>query len=240
MADYTQASFIPKSPSGGTQPRVRRQRRIYLFAYVSYVVFFGTVLAGVGLYLYAAQIHTALSTHKQELAVLRDRFNDADIDRVRTLEQKILTAQRLLDGATAPSGIFREIEPFVSSAVIFTSFEYKAGDNNTAEVTLKGVTDSFNSALFQENELRRSSVFASSSIEVFDYALVEESDTEDKSLASSGTKTISFQVSQVVSTDLIPYVPATPEASEVVVTDVRAGLSTESGTDSGGTGVVTP
>lgn len=214
------ASFIPKSGAKTVQ-RNRGTRRIYLLAYISYIVFFSTLFVVVGVYLYAATVNRSLSSLKEQLAVEQQRFAVSDIDQVKTFDKRMKEATRLLDESSAPSRIFSDIESIVASNIYFSSMSYEQLPNRQFEIELVGRAKNFNQLINQEDLLENSQLLKDATITAYDYGL---GGGEEGAL--SGTASLSFTFSDTRDLSTIAYQVNSSE-STVVVSPSSATTTTE-------------
>lgn len=183
------SSFIPKSGVKTVQ-RTRSTRRIYLLAYVSYIVFFSTLFVVVGIYLYAATVDRSLNSLKAQLATEQQRFAVSDIERIRQLDNRMQSAMTLLEQSSAPSRIFSDIEAIVASNIYFSSMTYERLPNNQFNIELIGRATDFNQALTQRELMANSQILQDAEISAYDYTTTDTgaslsftfSDTRDLSL----------------------------------------------------------
>lgn len=218
MADTT-SSFIPKNANKVKKPRT--SKRIYIFSYISYVFFFGTLLVVLGTYVYAAQVSNALAEHKQMLTDERNEFTEGDLAEVRDLEKRIIIAERLIAESSAPSKIFTALESVVADTVRFSGFTYERLENNDFKLSLTGDADSFDSAVFQRDLMAAAPILSSATLSTYTYGSDEGEDNED------GTAQLEFVFEGSDSTTLFPYEPALEEFTEDEEENTETGSSIE-------------
>lgn len=175
MAEGTDSSFIPKNANRVKKPRAGK--RIYVFSYISYIFFFGTLLAVFGTYFYASQVERALESYRAELAAESTRFSEGDIDEVRNLEKRLIIANELLAESNAPSRIFESLEAVVADTFRIMTFTYERLVDNTIVLSFGGGTDTFDAALFQRELV--ASMPGLDAATVVDFAYSELADSED-------------------------------------------------------------
>ncbi len=222
MAD-SNASFIPKNTQR-IQKRVRTTYRIYLLSYLSYVFFFGTLIAVIGTYLYAVQVNNGLKAIKTDFDTARQVFSESDIEGVRQLEKRLLTADQLLSQSAAPSRVFEEVEKIVAENIQFIRFSYEALPNQKAMLSLTGKAEDFNQILYQRDLMNGSLLFEAAPDLQFDYAAAPPEEEEDGTPIEApvgGETTLTFIVSNEISTSLIPYQPQAVDSANLV-TEVRS------------------
>lgn len=196
-------SFIPKSGVKTVQ-RKRGTRRIYLLAYVSYIVFFSTLFVVVGVFLYAATVNSRLTSLKEQLAVEQSRFAIADIEQVKLFDRRMSEATRLLEESSSPSRIFSDIESMVASNIYFSSMTYAQLPGGQFEIELIGRATNFNELINQKDLLSNSQILNDAIITAYDYGL-----GEGESEGTSGNASLSFTFSDTRDLSVIPYQPDT-------------------------------
>ena len=229
MAEAPSTSFIPKNTNRVRKPRVGK--RIYIFSYISYVLFFGTLLTLAGTYLFSITVNGALEEQRQLLADERATFSEGEIAQVRDLEKRLLVANRLVGESSAPSLLFGSFESVIADTVQLMNFKYERLPGNSFILTFIGAMNEFDSAMFQRDLFRAAPALADAKVSTFTYGNVSESD--DSSLPQTDQRlVVTFE--NTASTALIPYEPAAVsvfdiEAETEVVSEI--GTSTEPATD---------
>lgn len=235
MADQGTASFIPKSGVKTVQ-RPRSTKRIYLLAYISYIVFFSTLFTVAGTYVYGAIVDRSFEDLKQQLVAERQRFQVADIERVKLLDKRLSTAKTLLDQSVAPSRIFPDIESIVAANIRFTGLSYEQLPNRQFKIELSGRADDFNQIIGQQQLIKNSSILKDATVASYDYSVGEDA------AASSGGVTLSFVFSDTRDLSTIAYVPAAAPTVETSLKSADNVIVTESATPAATTtnGAATP
>ena len=137
MANTPGGSFIPKRSTGKVTP-VRSGRRIYIFTYIAYVVFFGTLLSVVGLFFLNQQAENQLNEYVVRLEQAQSSVNREQINSIRKLDQRIKIAEQVLNWHAAPSRLFGELESVIVQTVQLTSFSYERETGAGAELAFGG------------------------------------------------------------------------------------------------------
>ena len=213
-------SFIPKQSNQKVTNR-RTKKRIYLLGYISYVLFFGTLLAVAGMFAYELQLNSSLDRQKGLLAEERSSFSQSDIERVREFEQRLLAADLILNQHVAVSRVFDALELVTISPVSFSAFTIDLVDADGGlplyELALSGMTESFNDLLFQRSVLNSDPTLETALIKGVTYgAAVAEADTT----AEASSDSIIFSVEATLPVDLIAYrAPQQPVGQTVQVED---------------------
>lgn len=212
MAEASSTSFIPKNTNRVRKPRVGK--RIYIFSYISYVLFFGTLLTLAGTYLFSLTVENALEEQRQLLADERATFSEGEIAQVRDLEKRLLVASRLVGESSAPSLLFGSLESVIADTVELMNFKYERLPGNSFILTFIGAMNEFDSAIFQRDLFRAAPALADAKVSAYTYGNASESD--DTTLPETDRQlVVTFE--NTAHTALIPYQPA-----EVSVFDIDA------------------
>jgi len=195
-------SFIPKSPVRGTV-KPYDVRKVYIFTYITFVFFFGALIATAGTFFYDITIDRQLESQKSRLAEERNSFNQADLERVRELEKRMTTAYSILDRHVSVHSILSALEESTLRSVQIDSFEYMKDVDNSLNLALIARTTNFNAALFQREIFSGNSVLAGGSISKIE--LSDEQSLDDTS--DTAGKEVIFRIEKSLSSLNIPYVP---------------------------------
>lgn len=196
------SSFIPKSGVKKVQ-RTGGAKRVYVLAYLSYIVFFSTLFIVIGVYIYGATVTRSLNSTKDQLVVERQRFSLSDIENVEQLNQRLVMAEKLLDDSTAPSRLFSDIESIVASNIYFSGMTYEQLPNRQFRIDLVGRADDFNQVVAQEELIKNGSVLENATVVDYDYSVSEDAEGV---LASNST--LSFVFSDTRDIAAIGYSPS--------------------------------
>ena len=238
MADQA-ASFIPKN-SKRADRRVRTTKRIYLLSYISYVAFFGALIATAGTYLYANQVENELSNIKQQVQEERQRFASNEVvDELKLLDHQLKMVTELVETSAAPSSIFEVLETVTASNISFSALSYEYLPNRQYEIMLTGQAENFNQILYQEELMGDHPLLANGRIVSYDYSLKEDEGSSAENI--SGFATLTFIFSDTNNASEIPYVPdvsfsedsQTEAAVENIVGEVTVTTDSEGETETG-------
>ena len=158
------SSFIPKQPARGRVQR-RGVRKIYVFTYISFVLFFGTLIAAGGTFFYKVSVDSQLQSEKEKLVVQREAFSQADIERVKELDMQLTAAQDLLDNHISIVTLFEALEAATVSNIELSGFSFLRTDSEGIEVNLSATAKDFNSVLFQRSIVDANPVLAGAKFE---------------------------------------------------------------------------
>lgn len=144
------ASFIPKKPliSG-----VQRSSGGFggLLLLVSLVLFIGSiVLAGV-VFAYQQYLGGLIASRSNSLTLAQEAYDPAVLQNLIRLDSRIKNAQNVMKSHVAPSAVFTFLENATLQKVRFTSFDYQAGGNGNASLTLAGEAPDFATVALQSD-----------------------------------------------------------------------------------------
>lgn len=156
-------SFIPKQPirGGGTTKKVRK---IYVLAYISFVMFFATLIAAGATFLYKISLENQLANAQVELTAQKDAFSQSDIARIQDLNNRMQSAKKVLDSHSSLTQLFASLEKSTIEQMQFKSFAYTR-EGSALTMVLQANTEDFNAVLFQRETLQDDSILAGSVIE---------------------------------------------------------------------------
>lgn len=201
------SSFIPKQPATG---KVKRAgvRRIYIFTYVAFVMFFGTIIAAAGTFFYQVSVDSQLEAEKQKLIEQKEAFSQADISRVEALSLQIAAARMLLDNHISAASLFETLENNTVSTIQLTSFSLSRNDFSDIEMTASAKTSGFNPALFQREVIRQNPVLAGAVLEsVNGQSSVDNTDPLSQLLPEE--LQVTFNLRKELKPSEVPYQPIT-------------------------------
>lgn len=202
-------SFIPHRPTQG-KIQNRGVRKVYILTYVSYIVFFGTLLSIGGVLAYKFTLNAQLTRQQQLLSEERSKFKQADIESIKELEQRIDTSKDRMDKHVSVLSIFEAFEKAAVQSLRFASFTYTRKTDESPEVTITGDGDTFNSVLFQRDVLLANPILKAASVSG---VALETSSTENEDGTPNQTDTkkiITFSISETLDPTLVRYEPRIP------------------------------
>ena len=202
MDAQPQASFIPKKPlETGPLSRAGGSAWGGLVFLICLFIFIVSIVGAVGVFAYKLYLTNSIASKADFLKKAEGAFDPSVIQELIRIDSRINQAQLLLQKHVAPSGIFKFLEAQTLGQVQFDSFDYVLGDNDTAQVTLKGQADNFSTIALQSDQFSASKVLKNV---VFSGIL----------LGTNGK--ISFTVVANVNPSLINYAKNLGSASAVV------------------------
>ncbi len=202
MAIDSSPSFIPKQPSRGAVKQ-RGTRKIYILTYISFVLFFGTLIAAGATFFYKISVESQLDIEKQKLVEQRQLFNQADFERVREFSDKLTSSQKLLDEHVSVVSILDALEKATLSTIQIKTFGIDRSRYSVIALNLEAQTDSFNSVLFQRKIFAENPILQGA--QMVDLKL--DKNIEEQVLLGGPEQTVAFNIIRELSPSEIPYVP---------------------------------
>jgi hypothetical protein len=198
-------SFIPQRPIA-SQSTKKVVRKVYVLTYLSYILFFGTVLSAVGIFAYGKVIDSQLATQKERLVQAEKQFDASQISEVRALDNKIKIAQQRMDLHLSVLLFFEALEQNVSQKLFLKTFSFLRENDAAPVIELTGEADVLNSLVFQREVLKSNPLLAGSEFSevVLASAPLEGSEGD---IQKNQAVTISFWLKKTVAIDLLQYKP---------------------------------
>lgn len=222
-------SFIPHRPTQGNIQN-RGVRKVYILTYVSYVVFFGTILAVGGVLAYKFTLNTQLVRQQQLLSEERNKFKEGDIESVKTLERRINTSKERMDKHVSVVSVFDAFEKAAVQSLHFSNIVYKRISDASVKVTVTGTADAFNGILFQRDVLLSNPVLAKATVSGVELATGSSVNDDGTPKKGDVKKTITFSIGENLDASTIKYVAHTPDASGQNQSETNAASSDVSST----------
>ncbi len=170
------SSFIPKTPVRGSVQK-RRPRKIYVFSFLIYIFFIGTIVAAGIFWFIKFSAENELETVQAALTEERGRFNESELLRVSEVDARIDEASTLLEGQVSVLRILEAIESVTLSSVTMIGFDYTKAESAELVLALNAAAGDFNSARFQRQVISSNPVLAGSVLQNISYGAQAEADT---------------------------------------------------------------
>lgn len=133
-----QTSFIPKRPL--TKDSVVRDEPIGIFVMLTTVIFFLSLLSGIGVYFYKILVQNEIKNSSVSLERAEKAFDPALIVELERLDKRIESAKQILGKHVVITPIFRLLEDTTIPLVRFNRFNYALSSSGEIELTLSGET----------------------------------------------------------------------------------------------------
>jgi hypothetical protein len=202
-------SFIPHRPTQG-KIQNRGVRKVYILTYVSYIVFFSTLLSVGGVLAYKFTLNAQLARQQQLLADERGKFQQSDIDSVKELERRINTSKERMNKHVSVLSIFEAFEKAAVESLNFSSFTYDRKTDEVPEITISGDAESFNSVLFQRDILLANPILAQATVSDVALSTGSSAKVGDTLVIDSGKKRITFGINKKFDIPTVQYTPRIP------------------------------
>lgn len=230
MANTPGSSFIPKRSTGKVSP-TRTAQRIYILSYVTYVFFFGTLLSVVGIFFLHQQAERQLSEHIALLESERESFNNAELEEIRQLDERLKYAMLILEQHTAPSRIFEELERVIVETIRLTTFSLVHREEGGLAISMSGSSEGFDPLIFQREAMKESDLLASADLVTVEYGesaeVLDGVDRDNPVVNELLFSSVTFTFEDETIFDEIGYIPRAQR--EVVSTQTATETESESG-----------
>lgn len=195
------SSFIPKTPVRGAVAK-RKVRKVYVFTYLIYIFFLGTLIAAGVMWFFKLSAENELSAVQQNLAVEKGKFNQSNMAQVIDLDDRMNQASRLLSQQISLASVFTALEQVTVAPVSLTGFKYEKAESATLELALRARTNTFNAALYQRQVLASNPVLAGATVTDVQYGQ-EETAIENATIVNN---VVTFTISKALAPSTVPVV----------------------------------
>ena len=160
-----QTSFIPKKPL--TEDRVVRERPVSVVTFFATVIFFATLVAGVGAYGYQVVLAKKVKDMAVSLDKAKGAFEPSLLSDLEVLDRRINASQEILSNHIAVSPIFQSLQELTLKNVRFTKFSYEVSRESGITVKMSGLSPNYSyitlalqSDVFVQNKYIKNPVFS--------------------------------------------------------------------------------
>lgn len=147
-------TFIPKTPASATTKTPART--ISVFVLLSSLIFILSLAAAGGMYFYRALLVRDIETLSQSVTRAEEIISPSLVGRLSAFEKRSRAVKTLLNKHTVISPVFELLEALTISSVRFADFNYTAGKEGNAKLTLAGEAKSYSALAAQSVLLGRS------------------------------------------------------------------------------------
>lgn len=212
MPETPNSSFIPKQ--GPAKKTRYASKQVHLFTILSYVLFFGALLASAGVFFYDRHIDAALEDEVRNLNIAITNFSDENMEEVRAFNSRLIQAKNRLDNSISLAAMFESLEESSAQSISLEALTLKRVADDRLFLEADIVTDDFDSALFQRGLYERNPV-----IENVTYVDLGLGETEEGEASPSEVK---FTAELEIPVTAIPYEPPASAApvSLPLLTDI--------------------
>ncbi len=160
MEPKFQSSFIPKGPIalGDNAPLGRPTRERSLLAFLSIMIFSGSVLLAVGVFGYKFYLNYSIASMATELERGRATLQPETVSELTRLNDRILSTEELIDNHLMLSPLFKFLETSTLRTARFTGFAYVMTEQGL-QLTMKGEAKGYSALVLQADLLNKSEYF---------------------------------------------------------------------------------
>lgn len=223
MDSSSSTSFIPKR-NVAHQPRRPVGKRIYLFSYVAYTFFFGTLLGVVGIFFLNQQADKKLNETIALVSVAQADFDREQIKEITDIDARIRLAKQVLDAHVTLRSVFAGLESSVVESVQFASFGYTYNDGEPVKIKLEASAPDFDTILFQREMLAGSLLFSDAEFSEIMYGTAANESEDIEEISSE----VRFVIEASIPVADLAYQPLNAErAAPVIETEVFDEINVE-------------
>jgi hypothetical protein len=212
-------SFIPKR-NPASRPRRVASQQVYLLTLASYVLFFATIVASIGVFLYDRYTKSQLEQEVVALDEAISRFKESDMNEVRSFDLRLTQARERVHHLVSLPSLFVALESATAETVRIKNLVLTREDDQGFILTASVETNNFDSSIFQREIFERNKTLQSATIESLDIG-GQSTDAESGVTTPSGlvtfTAKIGVPLDSVIRSSIAP--PILPEPNTSTTTD---------------------
>jgi hypothetical protein len=144
-------SFIPKKALAPTSAKKQRRGTVNIFFLGAFIIFLGTLLLAVGVFLYQEFLTSSIERKQQSLEKARAEFEPAFIQEISRFDSRINSAKTILERHLALSALFKLLEAKTLKSIQFEGFSYLIEGDGRINIFMKGKARSFSSIALQSD-----------------------------------------------------------------------------------------
>lgn len=166
MEPQFRTSFIPKATLGKSEGSPKqRTTGMGIVTLVTLVLFLGTIALAVGAFLYQSFLGQSITSKKASFERAQDAFEPVLITELARVDSRIDSAENLIEGHIAVSGLLELLEAATLKNVRFTDFQFSTLSGPDITISMRGEARSFNAVALQsdafgENRFLRNTIFS--------------------------------------------------------------------------------
>ena len=189
MEPKFQTSFIPKEALTAATTGRRPRGTASLITVAAVVLFLGSLVAALGIFLYGLFLERSIESKNASLARAKEEFEPALITELTRLDGRINAAQEILQKHVAVSEIFSLLSSYTLESVRFDNFNYQNDSAGKITLSMKGQAKSFGSLanqsdVFAKVPFLKNQIFGSPNLDAAGKVLFDFSATVDPALVS--------------------------------------------------------
>jgi hypothetical protein len=213
MADFSNATFIPKEFPGSMPGRTRRRRTFHIFGFIASTMLIGSLALAGGVYFLTTSAQKNLESAQKTLNEQKSLFKNESIAEVRNFDRRLQAADLLIQNHISPLKLFAALEKATMERVQFTSLSIEHDPTFEVLVQLDGTTPEFKTLALQEVQFSLDSV-----LQNIVFSQVSTNDGAQANGKSSGSS-VAFSLKGTFSPSDILYDGSTPNTARKVTTE---------------------
>lgn len=234
MPGSSNTSFIPKR-NPAQKERQGAKRQVFVGTFVIRVLFFASLLAAIGVFVYEMQLKKNVESEILALDAAIGTFNEAEMQRVLEADARLKQAKSRFQGAASMVALLRALERSTAGSIQISQLALERITSNSYDVEADMKTETFDSVLFQRSLLEESGTFAVSEIkDLVVQTIPPNSGLYDIQVDSESLDSgVSFKAILSVATDDVPHgvvqstAPVVVPVSVVSTTTEAAAVNTD-------------
>lgn len=210
MEPKFQSSFIPKGPlaTTGTVTKTSRVSGRSVLGTLAVIIFTLVVLASLGVFGYEWYLKSSIKKMGEDLVGARTSLEPEVIEKISSLDERIVSTKRLLDSHIILTPLFEFLENSTVRTVRFTNFDYNSVDG-VLSLSMSGEARGY-SALALQSEILNASPYLKDVV-FADLSLNSQGMVNFSFKAKLDPSIISFNKGAEPAAEATPVAPATAE-----------------------------
>ncbi len=207
MPSSSNASFIPKYNTNHKEHRGPK-RQVFIGTLIVRILFFAVLVAAVFVFFYSEHLKSNLEEEVVALDAQIANFNDADLERVLSVDARLSQATAVHTGSVSFLKILTALETTLVNSAYLGELSISTNEKSEVEVTAKVITPDFDSTLFQQGVYEKAeafSVFTMEKVAQEEIAASEDAPTEE---------VVTFGLEAIVDPELLRQTPVAPLIEE--------------------------
>ena len=222
MPGSSNTSFIPKrNPTKNV--RTRDKRQVFVGTFIIRILFFASLLAAAGVYVYDSKLKSDLNNEILRLDTAIAGFKEAEFFRVIEVDTRLLQAKDRLSHTASIVAILNALEKSTVSTAEITDLVLERVDDDIYELESTIKTDTFDSVMFQRSIFEQpNSLLKVAEIDDLTLESVPPNNALFESSTSAGEskrESVTFKALIIIDTEKISH-----QASAVVNTEINTGF----------------
>ncbi len=148
MSVQNNSNFIPKKSPKDTPVGINRGKVIGIFGYVSYTLFFGSLIISVGMYILSFTMYKNLVEAQEELIDIKNDINQNKMHEFTKIDEYLRKTEDVFKNSYSIMPLFQVFEQITAEPVVVTNFTVQHKDEHL-NVSLQAVADTIETTIYQ-------------------------------------------------------------------------------------------